>query len=56
MGQCGAGSLGDEVYSQRIVDSRASDGSFTATNDLVIRDLVPRGTYENIKHLINVGQ
>ena len=45
-----------EVYSQRIVDSRTSDGPFTATDDLVIRDLVPRGTYENIKHLINVGQ
>ena len=45
-----------EVYSQRIVDSRTSDGPFTSTDDLVIRDLVPSGIYENIKLLINVGQ
>ena len=44
-----------EVYSQRIVDSRASDGPFATTDDLVIRSLIPRGTYEKIKDFIIVG-
>ncbi|MCH7838063.1 MAG: hypothetical protein IIC26_06090 [Chloroflexi bacterium] len=30
--------------------------AFLARRDLVIRDLVPRGIFENIKLLINVGQ
>ena len=44
-----------EAYSQRIVDSRASDGPFTATDELVARHVVPRSTYEKIKDLITAG-
>lgn len=44
-----------EVYSQRIVDSRASDGLFESTEDLVTRQLIPRATYEKIKPLITVS-
>ena len=44
-----------EVYSQRIVDSRATDGPFESTDDLVGRRLIPRATYEKIKHLITAS-
>lgn len=44
-----------EVYSQRIVDSRTSDGLFTRTEELVERSIIPRGTYEKIRDLITVG-
>ena len=44
-----------EVYSQRIVDSRTADGLFDSTEDLVTRELIPRSTYEKIKHLITVS-
>ena len=44
-----------EVYSQRIVDSRATDGPFESTEDLVGRQLIPRATYEKIKHLITAS-
>jgi competence protein ComEA len=44
-----------EVYSNRIVQSRAADGPFTSPDDLIIRQLIPRATYENIRELITVG-
>ena len=44
-----------EVYSQRIVDSRAAEGLFDSTEDLVTRQLIPRSTYEKIKLLITVS-
>jgi competence protein ComEA len=44
-----------EVYSSRIVESRASDGLFQSTEDLVTRELIPRATYEKIKLLITVS-
>ena len=44
-----------EVYSQRIVDSRATDGPFVTIDDLVARGLIPRATYENIRELIVAG-
>jgi competence protein ComEA len=44
-----------EVYSQRIVDSQVADGPFESTEDLVGRHLIPRATYEKIKHLITAS-
>lgn len=44
-----------EVYSQRIVESRNDGGPFESTGDLVVRELIPRSTYEKIKDLITVG-
>jgi competence protein ComEA len=44
-----------EVYSQRIVDSRTTDGLFDSTEDLVTRQLIPRSTYDKIKLLITVS-
>lgn len=44
-----------EVYSQRIVDSRTNDGLFQSTEELVTRELIPRGTYERISELISAG-
>jgi len=43
-----------EVYSQRIVDSRTSEGPFETTEELVERKVIPRSTYEKIKDLITV--
>jgi competence protein ComEA len=44
-----------EVYSQRIIDSRAASGPYAAPEDLVARDVIPQGTYEKIAALITVG-
>ena len=44
-----------EVYSQRIVESRTANGSFTSIDDLLQRDIIPRATFEKIKDLITVG-
>jgi competence protein ComEA len=44
-----------EVYSQRIVESRAEDGLFSTTEELVERRIIPRATYERIRELITVG-
>ncbi len=44
-----------EAYSQRIIDSRSSDGPFATTEELVERRLIPRSTYEGIRGLITVG-
>jgi competence protein ComEA len=44
-----------EVYSQRIVESRAAEGLFASPDDLVNRDIIPRGTYDKIRDLIAIG-
>lgn len=44
-----------EVYSNRIVQSRATDGPFATPDDLLVRGLVPRATFEKIAALITVG-
>jgi competence protein ComEA len=41
-----------EIYSQRIVDSRTSDGPFNSAEELVERKVIPRSTYEKIKDLV----
>lgn len=43
------------VYSQRIVDSRTTEGAFASTDDLLTRDLIPRATFERIQELITIG-
>ncbi len=43
------------VYSQRIVDSRTTNGPFATPDDLVNRQLIPRATYDKIRDLITVG-
>ncbi len=44
-----------EVYSQRIVENRAAKGLFASLDDLVNRDIIPRGTYDKIRDLITIG-
>lgn len=44
-----------EVYSQRIVESRAWDGPYKTTDDLVARQVLPRATFERIRELITAG-
>lgn len=44
-----------EVYSNRIVQSRTTDGPFAAPDDLLARGLIPRATLEKILALITVG-
>lgn len=39
---------------QRIVESRAKDGPYASTADLVKRKLVPQSVYDSIKELIDV--
>jgi competence protein ComEA len=43
------------VYSQRIVESRVTNGSFASPDDLVNRKILPRGTYDKIRDLITIG-
>ncbi len=43
------------VYSQRIVDSRQSAGSFASADELVSRKLIPTATYNKIKDLVTVA-
>ncbi|MEX1255909.1 MAG: SLBB domain-containing protein [Dehalococcoidia bacterium] len=44
-----------EAYSQRIIDSRAADGAFASTEELVSRRILPRATYERIREQLTVG-
>jgi len=44
-----------EVYSQRIIDSRAQQGPFTSVDDLAARRIIPNATFERIRELITVG-
>jgi len=43
------------VYSQRIVESRVTNGSFASLDDLVNRKIVPLATYNKIRDLITTG-
>jgi len=43
------------AYSRRIVDSRAVDGPFKSTQDLVARRVIPQSTFEMIRDLVQVG-
>ena len=43
-----------EVYSQKIIDSRAAEGPFHRTEELVERKVIPSATYDKIKDLITV--
>ena len=44
-----------EVYSQRIVENRTTNGLFATADDLVNRQIIPRGTYDKIRNLITTG-
>lgn len=43
------------AYSQRIIDSRTTQGPFASPDDLLTRKLVPRSTFEKIRPLISTG-
>jgi competence protein ComEA len=43
------------AYSQRIVDSRAVDGPYKSTRDLVDRKVLPQSTFDKVRDLIFVG-
>ena len=42
------------TYARRIVDSRAVDGPFKKTDDLVERRIVPRATFDKVRDLVMV--
>ena len=42
------------TYAKRIVDSRAVDGPFRSSEDLVDRRIVPRATYDKVRELLTV--
>jgi competence protein ComEA len=42
------------TYARRIVDSRAVDGPFKSTQDLVDRRIVPRATYDKVRDVVAV--
>ncbi len=44
-----------EVYSERIVQDRLTNGSYVTTEELVERKILPRATYERIAEMITVG-
>ena len=44
-----------EAYSQRIVESRTTDGPFATPEELLERELIPRATYDGIRDMITVG-
>jgi len=44
-----------EVYSERIVVSREQDGPYGSVEELIERDIIPRGTFEGIQALITTG-
>jgi competence protein ComEA len=45
-----------EVRAQSIISSRTSEGPFSSTEELLVRDLIPESTYEDIVALITVDQ
>lgn len=45
-----------EVRAAGIVASRMSEGTFTSTEELLVRDLIPDSTYDDIVALITVAQ
>ena len=44
-----------EVYSEQIVVSRETNGPYVSSDELVERQVIPRGTYERIRDLITTG-
>lgn len=46
--------IGD-VYSERIVVNRETNGLYVSSEELVERQVIPRGTYERIRELITTG-
>jgi len=44
-----------EVYSERIVESRLSNGPYVTVDELVERGVIPRGTLDKIRDLITLG-
>ncbi len=44
-----------EVYSARIVENRSAAGLYATADDLVNRDIIPRGTYDKIRDLITTS-
>jgi competence protein ComEA len=44
------------VRAQKIVESRAKDGPFTQTDDLVRRKIIPQSSLDQIRELIQVRQ
>lgn len=44
-----------EVYSEQIVVSRETNGPYVSGDELVERQVIPRGTYERIRDLITTG-
>ena len=44
-----------EVYSERIVVNREANGRYVSSEELVERQVIPRGTYERIRELITTG-
>ncbi|HXG36617.1 MAG TPA: SLBB domain-containing protein [Dehalococcoidia bacterium] len=44
-----------QVRAQNIIASRGSQGSFTSTEELVTRGILPRSVYDDIKDRITVG-
>lgn len=44
-----------EVYSEQIVVNREANGQYASSEELVERQVIPRGTYERIRELITTG-
>ncbi len=44
-----------EAYARRIVDSRAVDGPFETTEELVDRGVIPASTFDKIRDLVVAG-
>jgi len=44
-----------EVYSEQIVVDREANGLYASSEELVERQVIPRGTYERIRDLITAG-
>ena len=44
-----------EVYSEQIVVIREANGLYVRSEELVERQVIPRGTYERIRNLITAG-
>jgi competence protein ComEA len=43
-----------EVRAEAIIDSRTEDGPFTQIEDLLLRELIPDGVYEEIASMITI--
>jgi DNA uptake protein ComE-like DNA-binding protein len=45
-----------EARARSIIASRTSQGAFASTEELLVRDLIPDSTYEDIVALITISQ